>query len=103
MGPWSCSHSRVGLLIPAGGTATLAPGQNHLMLMGLTEPIEAGQTVEITMTCADGGTAPYSGVAKPFEGGAEDYEPGMEGMESDSMDSEGMDSEGMDSSASPSS
>ncbi len=92
-----------GLVIPAGGTATLAPGQNHLMLMGLTEPIEAGQTVEITMTCADGGTAPYSGVAKPFEGGAEDYEPGMEGMESDSMDSEGMDSEGMDSSASPSS
>lgn len=67
-----------GLVIPAGATATLAPGQNHLMLMGLTEPIEAGQTVEITLTCADGGTAPYSGVAKPFEGGAEDYEPGME-------------------------
>ena len=76
-----------GLVIPAGGTATLAPGQDHLMLMGLTEPIEAGQTVDITMTCADGGTASYSGVAKPFEGGAEDYQPGME----------------MDSSASPSS
>ena len=83
-----------GLVIPAGGTATLAPGQDHLMLMGLSEPIEAGQTVEITMTCADGGTAAYSGVAKPFEGGEETYEPAMEGME-------GMD--GMDASASPAS
>lgn len=80
-----------GLVIPAGGTATLAPGQDHLMLMGLSEPIEAGQTVEITMTCADGGTAAYSGVAKPFEGGEETYEPAMEGMD------------GMDASASPAS
>lgn len=66
-----------GLVIPAGGSATLAPGENHLMLMGLSEPIEAGQTVEITMTCADGGTAPYSGIAKPFDGAVETYEPGM--------------------------
>ncbi len=75
-----------GLVIPAGGTATLAPGQDHLMLMQLPAPIEAGQTVEITMTCADGGTAAYSGVAKPFEGGAEPYEPGEESMDMDSMD-----------------
>ena len=64
-----------GLVIPAGGTATLAPGKDHLMLMELPAPIEAGQTVDITMTCADGATAAYSGVAKPFEGGAEPYEP----------------------------
>ncbi len=79
-----------GLVIPAGGAATLAPGGDHLMLMNLLAPIEAGQTVDIVMTCADGSTAAYSGVAKPFEGGAEPYEP--EG----SM-------EGMDASASPSS
>ncbi len=79
-----------GLVIPAGGTATLAPGNDHLMLMELPAPIEAGQTVEITMTCADGATAAYSGVAKPFDGGAEPYE------------SEGA-MDGMDASASPSS
>ncbi|MGB7981252.1 MAG: copper chaperone PCu(A)C [Candidatus Nanopelagicales bacterium] len=82
-----------GLVIPVGGTATLAPGKDHLMLMKLPAPIEAGQTVEITMTCADGATAAYSGVAKPFEGGAESYVPGA------SMDP----MEGMDASASPSS
>jgi copper(I)-binding protein len=73
-----------GLVIPAGGSATLAPGQDHLMLMEIPAPIEPGDTVEIMMTCADGGTAPYSGVAKPFEGGAEPYEPG-EGESMDSM------------------
>ena len=87
-----------GLVIPAGGTAELAPGQNHLMLMMLPAPIEAGETVEITMTCADGGTAPYSGVAKPFDGGEESYEPGMEGED---MEGEDMEGEDMDASASP--
>lgn len=78
-----------GLVIEAGQTATLAPGQNHLMLMELPEPIEAGQEVEITMTCGNGATAPFTGVAKPFQGGEETYEPGMAGIE------------GMDSSPSP--
>lgn len=71
-----------GLVLAAGETATLAPGQNHLMLMALPEPIEAGQEIEITLTCSDGGTAAYSGVAKPFEGGEETYEPGMADMQS---------------------
>ena len=51
------------------------------MLMALPAPIEAGQEVQITLTCADGGTADYSGVAKPFEGGEEVYEPGMDAMD----------------------
>jgi copper(I)-binding protein len=83
-----------GLSIPAGESATLAPGQDHLMLMEIPAPIEPGDTVEITLTCADGDTAEYSGVAKEFEGAAEPYEPGedmdmdME-MESSMSPSEG--------------
>lgn len=75
-----------GLVLAAGGSAVLAPGDTHLMLMDLPEPIQPGETVEITMTCADGGTAAYSGVAKPFEGGDEEYEPGMEGEDMSGME-----------------
>jgi copper(I)-binding protein len=64
-----------GLVIPAGGSAMLAPGQDHLMLMRLPAPIAAGDEVSITLTCADGGTAAFTAVAKPFEGGAETYVP----------------------------
>ena len=70
-----------GLVIPAGGSATLAPGQDHLMLMELPAPIEAGDEVEITVTCGDGGTVTWTSVAKPFEGGAETYVPGEGSME----------------------
>lgn len=74
-----------GLPMEARQTITLGPGRNHLMLMALAEPIEAGQEVQITLTCANGATAAFTGVAKPFLGGEETYEPGMEDMES--MDS----------------
>ena len=38
-----------GLLVPAGATATLAPGGSHLMFMGLRGPFEPGATVEVTL------------------------------------------------------
>ncbi len=70
-----------GIVLAGGASVVLAPGGTHLMLMDLPQPIEPGETVEITMTCADGGTAAYSGVAKPFEGGDEEYQPAMEEMD----------------------
>jgi copper(I)-binding protein len=36
--------------IPAGGTVRLEPGGHHLMLMGVSEPLVVGETVEITLT-----------------------------------------------------
>lgn len=65
-----------GLAVPAGGSATLAPGADHLMLMELPAPVEAGDDVVITLTCSTGGTVTFTAVAKPFEGGAETYVPG---------------------------
>lgn len=64
-----------GLVVPAAGTAELKPGADHLMLMDLTAPIEAGDEVEITVTCDTGGTVSWTSVAKPFEGGEETYAP----------------------------
>ncbi|GLK47598.1 hypothetical protein GCM10017620_05710 [Brevundimonas intermedia] len=41
-----------GLPLPAGQAVGLAPGGNHLMLIGLTAPLVAGETVPITLTFA---------------------------------------------------
>ena len=46
------SELREGLPLPAGGTVALAPGGNHLMLMGVKEPLVAGDTVALTLTFA---------------------------------------------------
>lgn len=82
-----------GLVIPAGGTATLAPGADHLMLMDLTGPVQAGDQVEVTLECASGATTQFVAVAKPFAGGEETYVP-SDGMDSGDMASMSPSSEG---------
>ncbi len=41
---------REGMALPAGETVTLEPGGNHLMLLGVREPLVAGDTVTMTLT-----------------------------------------------------
>lgn len=41
-----------GLPLPAGQAVGLAPGGNHLMLIGLTAPLVAGETVPLTFEFA---------------------------------------------------
>ncbi len=41
-----------GLPLPAGQAVALAPGGNHIMLMGVTDPLRAGDTVPLTLTFA---------------------------------------------------
>lgn len=38
-----------GLPIPAGATVLLEPSGNHLMIVGLTEPLEQGQAYDLTL------------------------------------------------------
>ncbi len=45
-----------GLAVPAGGTATLAPSGNHIMLIGLKSPLKAGERVPATLRFARAGT-----------------------------------------------
>jgi copper(I)-binding protein len=35
--------------VPAGGTATLQPGGNHVMFMGLKEPLKEGESFPLTL------------------------------------------------------
>lgn len=40
--------------VAPGGRVTFAPGGYHLMLMGLTKPLKAGDAVPLTLTFASG-------------------------------------------------
>lgn len=42
--------------VPAKGVLTLEPGGQHLMLMGLRQPLVAGQTIPLVFKLADGRT-----------------------------------------------
>ncbi|KAF0117360.1 MAG: hypothetical protein FD149_1169 [Rhodospirillaceae bacterium] len=44
------------LPIPAGGSITLKPGAEHVMLMGLKRPLKEGDTVPLVLTFAKAGT-----------------------------------------------
>src|SRR5690606_33423212 len=43
-----------GFTVPAGGALTLEPGGDHVMLLGLSAPIVAGDEVELVLVFSDG-------------------------------------------------
>lgn len=45
-----------GLEVPAGGEASLAPGGNHIMLIGLKAPLKEGERIPATLRFARAGT-----------------------------------------------
>ena len=45
-------EAKAGLPLPAGQAVSLAPGGNHIMLLGVKEPLAAGDTVPLTLTFA---------------------------------------------------
>ncbi|MFF0120256.1 copper chaperone PCu(A)C [Micromonospora arida] len=65
-----------GIVIKAKSAHALEPGGDHLMLMNLTKPVQAGDELTFTLTFADGKTQQFSAVAKPFTGAQESYAPG---------------------------
>jgi copper(I)-binding protein len=71
-----------GFRIPAGTSHELAPGGDHLMLMGLTGPADAGAEVELVLHFADGSTRAATALVKDFTGADEKYagNGGMSGM-----------------------
>ncbi|MFK7837718.1 MAG: copper chaperone PCu(A)C [Sulfitobacter sp.] len=44
-----------GFVIPAGGMHHLKRGGDHIMLMGLTRPLEQGEEIEVTLTFEEAG------------------------------------------------
>jgi copper(I)-binding protein len=71
-----------GLAIPAGQSIQLAPGGDHLMLMGLTKELLAGDEITVTFSFSGVADLIVKGVlAKPAEGGDEEYHSTRTDME----------------------
>ena len=56
-----------GVPIPAGETVELRPGGYHIMLMGLTEPLATGDTIDVELEMAQAGTVPVRVAVRPIE------------------------------------
>lgn len=80
-----------GLVIPAGSTLDLEPGGSHIMLMGLTDSLEAGEEVTFTLTFSDDSTYEFAAPVKDYSGANENYEGGDAEMDMDHSDSMGTD------------
>ncbi|TFC94844.1 MULTISPECIES: copper chaperone PCu(A)C [Cryobacterium] len=63
-----------GFVVPAGGSIALAPGANHMMLMGLTGPLAAGEENTFTLTLDDGSSFEFTAPVKDYSGANETYE-----------------------------
>lgn len=71
-----------GIAIPAGGTFELKPGGDHLMIMDIATPIEAGDTIDLTLKTADGQSIEITDLpVRTIGSGEEDYsqDGGVEG------------------------
>ncbi|MFF2620998.1 copper chaperone PCu(A)C [Oerskovia jenensis] len=68
-----------GLTIPAGGEHALEPGGDHLMLMELSAPVQAGAEHDVTLELSDGSTLVVTAPARTFAGAKESYDEGHDG------------------------
>lgn len=75
-----------GFVIPAGGSLTLEPGANHIMLMDLTAPLMAGEEATFTLTFSDGSTLEFTAPVKDYSGANEEYEGNGMDMDMDMDD-----------------
>lgn len=65
-----------GLTIEPGETHSLMPGADHIMLLGLTDPLEAGETVSVTLELAGGDQLVIDAPVRDYAGANEEYVPG---------------------------
>lgn len=78
-----------GVILPAGQQVVLEPGADHIMAMGLTAPVVAGEEVEVTLMLSNGETVTFMAIGKDSAAGDEEYHGDDEmDMESD-MDMDG--------------
>ena len=66
-----------GLEVEPGSHAHLRPGGNHVMLMGLTEPLAAGDEVDLTLEFSDGTEQDLTVPVKEFTEEEDHYDPSM--------------------------
>lgn len=68
-----------GFAIAASGVRELAPGSDHIMLMGVTEALMPGDEVMVTLAFSDGSTLQHAFTVKEFTGANEEYMGDMDG------------------------
>lgn len=66
-----------GFVIPAMGELKLEPGANHIMLMGLSKPVKAGDEITFDLKLSDGSTVSFTAQGKDFTGANENYSGGQ--------------------------
>jgi copper(I)-binding protein len=65
-----------GFVIPAKGSASLVPGGDHIMLIGLTQELRNGDQVRVTLTATSGESYEWTIPVRSFAGADEEYLPG---------------------------
>lgn len=63
-----------GFTIAAGDEHELAPGGDHIMLMGLTRAVAPGEQVRLVLHLSDGSTKTVTALVKDFTGAEEKYD-----------------------------
>jgi copper(I)-binding protein len=74
-----------GIDLPPHGTVALKPGGYHIMLMGLAQPLKAGESFPITLTFAHAGKVTVT-VAVKAAGASGGGDMSMDHMDHDHMD-----------------
>ncbi|WP_238163837.1 copper chaperone PCu(A)C [Kribbella pittospori] len=64
-----------GITVPATSHTHLSPGGDHIMLMGLKQPLKPGDEVPLTLTFSDNTTHDLTVPVKPFTEEQEHYHP----------------------------
>ncbi|MFE6734982.1 copper chaperone PCu(A)C [Microbacterium sp. NPDC057650] len=67
-----------GLALSHDARVALEPGGDHIMLMGLTAPLKAGDEVTVTLTFSDKSTYEFTAPVKDYSGANENYDEGGE-------------------------
>ena len=74
-GSMTMTEKEGGLVVPANGSVTLAPGGDHLMLLGLHQPLVNGGQVSLVMTSDSGEHVTWTVPVRSFAGAEETYAP----------------------------
>lgn len=64
-----------GFVVPAGSSTVLEPGGLHIMLIGLTRDIRAGETVPVQLELSNGDSIAASAVGRDMANADESYDP----------------------------
>lgn len=67
-----------GFAVPANGSLELGPGGLHIMLIGLTRDIKAGESLSAELTLSDGQKVTVSAVGRDLPNANESYAPNPE-------------------------